>query len=333
MVNIMISPILIMVFNFISGTLCLMYGVNSLSKGLENMNMQIIRRAITRFSDKVFKSFAAGTVVTALVQSSAAVTVITVGLVNSGLIQLPQAVGIIYGANIGTTVTAQLISFKLTDLAIPILIIGLITRFIPGNKVLKNLGKVISGLGFMFTGINILNSGVPYIKQSKFVYELFKNYGNNPLIGLVIGTITTMMIQSSTATVGLTIVLFNSHMISLNGALGFILGDNIGTCITAQLASIGTDIQARRTAWSHTIYNLIGVFLAMSLLNPFSKLIKLITGMLEQDYTRLVANAHTIFNLLSALVFLPITKYYVKFIEWIVLNRRAKRPKAFLKPE
>ncbi|HHW48975.1 MAG TPA: Na/Pi cotransporter family protein [Clostridiaceae bacterium] len=327
----MVNPILIMVFNFITGALCLIYGVNSLSKGLENMNIKIIRRTITRFSDNVFKSFAAGTVVTALVQSSAVVTAITVGLVNSGLMQLPQAVGIIYGANIGTTVTAQLISFKLTDLAIPILIIGLIIRFIPGNKALKNLGMVISGLGFMFGGIKVLNSGVLYIKQSKFVYDLFKNYGNNPFLGLVIGTITTMMIQSSTATVGLTIVLFNSHMISLNGALGLILGDNIGTCITAQLASIGTGIKARRAAWAHTLYNIIGAFLAMSFLNPFSKLITFITGILGQDHTRLIANAHTVFNLLSALVFLPFTKYYVKFIEWIVPDRSTKRPKAFLK--
>jgi len=329
----MMSPILIMVFNFISGTLCLIYGVNSLSKGLENMNIHVIRRTITRFSDKLFKSFIAGTIITALVQSSAAVTAITVGLVNSGLIQLSQAVGIIYGANIGTTVTAQLISFKLTNLAFPILVIGLITRFIPRKKTIKNFGMVISGLGFMFTGINILNSGVTYIRQSEFVYKLFKNYGNNPLLGLVIGTITTMIIQSSTATVGLTIVLFNSHMISLNGALGLILGDNIGTCITAQLASIGTGIQARRTAWSHTLYNIIGVFLAMLLLNPFAKLTEIITGILGQDHTRLIANAHTVFNLLSALVFLPITKYYVKFIEWIVPDRRSKRPKAFLKPE
>jgi len=310
-----------------------MYGVNSLSKGLENMNMQIIRRAITRFSDKVLKSFLAGTVITALVQSSSAVTAITVGLVNSGLMQLTQAVGIIYGANIGTTVTAQLISFKLTDLALPILVIGLIIRYIPKNRILKNSGKVISGLGFMFSGINVLNSGITYIKQSEFVYNLFKTYGNNPFFGLLIGTITTMMIQSSAATVGFTIVLFNSHMISLNGALGLVLGDNIGTCITAQLASIGTGIQARRTAWSHTIYNVIGAFLAMSLLNPFSKLIMFITDLLGQDHSRLIANAHTIFNLMSALLFLPITKYYVKFIEWIVPDRGLNHSKAFLKPE
>lgn len=318
----MISSVTIMFFNFITGTLCLLYGVSSMSKGLERMNAHAIRKAITRFAGGPFRAFFAGTFITALIQSSAAVTVITVGLVNSGLMQLSSAVGIVYGANIGTTITAQLMSFKLTDLALPVLGTGLLIRFISKSKSLKNLGLITSGFGFLFSGINILNSGVPYIKNSKFVYDLFMTYGKNPYIGLIIGMIITMLLQSSTATVGITIVLFNSSLISFDAALGLTFGDNIGTCISAQLASIGTSIQARRTAWSHTLYNIIGAFIAMSLLDPFSNLIKLITDIFGQDHSRLVANAHTIFNILSAVVFLPITKYYVKFIEWIVPEKR-----------
>lgn len=312
------NPVFIIVFNFIVGTLCLIYGVNSMSSGLEKANVSKMKKILTDFTRNVLSAFTAGILVTALVQSSTAITVITVGFVNSRLMTLSQAVGIIYGANIGTTVTAQLMAFKITKIALPLLILGFLVKMFAKRKSVKNLGMAIMGFGFMFAGINILNSGVPYIKESKFAYDLFKTYGQNPYMGLLIGMITTMLVHSSSATVGLTIVLFNANLISFDAALGLTLGDNIGTCITAQIASLGTSTSARRTAWAHTMYNIIGVLAAMFLLIPFSKLVENITYGIGQDKTRLVANAHTIFNVLSALVFLPITKYYVRFIEWMV---------------
>lgn len=305
-------------YNFIVGTLCLMFGVNTMSKGLERINPRLIKKALTTFTGKVPSAFMTGTAVTALVQSSTAVTVITVGLVNSGLMTLVQAVGIIYGANIGTTVTAQLMAFKITDIALPLLALGFLIKVLSKKVSLKYAGQAIMGFGFMFTGLSILNSGVPYIKESKWAYELFRTYGQSPYIGLLLGMVTTMLVHSSSATVGLTIVLFNSHLISFDAALGLTFGDNIGTCITAQLASIGTSLAARRTAWAHTLYNIIGVVIAMILLHPFSKLVQDVTLMMGQNEVRLVANAHTIFNILSAVVFLPVTKFYVKFIKWVV---------------
>jgi len=309
---------IIIAVNFIVGTILIVYGVNLMSTGLEKANTYRMKKCLETLTYNLPLALVTGMILTATVQSSTAITVITVGLVNSGLLNLTQAVGIIYGANIGTTITAQLMSFKLPYAGYIIIGFGLLIAITAKKKSVKNVGWAITGLGLMFTGLNILNSGVPYIKGSKTAIKLFQTYGQNPLIGLVLGIITTMLVHSSSATVGLTIVLFNAGLISFESALGLTLGDNIGTCITAQIASIGTNIPAKRTAWAHTLYNVIGVAIAFVLLMPFSHLIKEITFLLGQDNTRLVANAHTIFNILSALVFLPLTKYYVKFIQWVI---------------
>jgi len=310
--------LLIIILGFFTGTLCLSFGVRLLSTGLESINKNRMKRVISRFTSNVFTAFITGTLLTALVQSSTAITIMTVSFVNSGLMQLTQAVGIIYGANIGTTVTAQLMSFRLTDYAYLILATGIIISLIAKKHSLKGIGKAITGFGLMFLGLKILNWGVPFIKESEKVYNLFLTYGKNQYAGFIIGIIITMLVQSSSATVGLTIVLFNAGLISFEAALGLTFGDNIGTCISAQIASIGTNLSARRTAWSHTLYNIIGAVAAMVMLKPFANLIITVTAALGQDKTRLIANAHTIFNVLSALVFLPFTKFYVRFIETVV---------------
>ena len=316
------TALIIILFNFVTGTLCVMYGVNLMSTGLENANIERMKKSLSALTGNVCKAFVTGAVVTALVQSSTAITVIAVGLVNSGLVRLPQAVGIIYGANIGTTITAQLMSFKITHMAYIILAIGLIMKVLLRKKSSRCFGSAVLGLGLMFVGLNILNSGVPYIKESQAAYDIFRTYGRNPAIGLALGMITTMLVHSSSATVGLTIVLFNANLISFDAALGLTFGDNIGTCITAQMASIGTGINAKRTAWAHTLYNVFGVIIALILFVPFSKLVYNITIFLGHDKTRLVANAHTIFNILSALVFLPFTNYYVMFVQWLIKDKR-----------
>lgn len=308
-------------FNFVTGTLCLMYGVKLISSGLEKANLKAMRKALEAYTGNVFKAFISGTIMTALVQSSAAVTVMTVSLVNSGLMKLSQSVGIIYGANLGTTITAQLLSFNIGYVSIPVFLTGLSLRIFSKKQLAKNISLSLAGFGFMFLGISILHMGVPLIKESTFAYDLFRVYGQNPVIGLFIGVIATMLVQSSSATVGLTIVLFNSGLIGFESAVGLTLGDNIGTCISAQLASIGTGLSARRTAWAHTLYNVIGVLAVLVFFVPFLEVVQMATGILGQDKSRLIANTHTIFNIISAAVFLPLTKYYVAFIEWLIPER------------
>ncbi len=321
----MINPVFIIIFNVITGTSCLIFGVEFLSSGLEKANAAALKKVLSAYTGSLIKAFTSGTLLTALVQSSTAVTLITVGLVNSGMINLSNAAGIIYGANIGTTITAQLMSIKITSIGLPVLIIGLFIRITARKYSIRNIGKALVGFGFMFTGLDILNLSVPYIRESQFVYDMFLNYGNNAFTCLIIGMVATMLVHSSAATVGITIVLFNAGLISFDAAIALTLGDNIGTCATSLVAAIGSGTQGQRTAWVHTLYNVIGVIVIIILFEPFGNLVKNVTIFLKQDKTRLVANAHTIFNALSAIVFLPVNKYYIRFINIVVPDKERQR--------
>ncbi len=318
------APLTIIIFNFITGSFCIIYGVRQLGTGLERINGALIKRILSIFTKNLPMAFASGTFVTALVQSSTAVTVISVGFVNSGLMTLGQAMGIIYGANLGTTITAQIMSFNIYSICWFAIISGLLLKIFFRRKSLKYAGMALLGIGLMFLGLKILNSGVPYLKESNFTRSIFVNFGNNPYISLLVGMIATMLVHSSSATVGLTIILFNGGLISFPAAVGLMLGDNIGTCITAQTASIGSGPEARQTAWAHTLYNIIGSMLVIPIIHPYCSLVYKITNLLGQDFSRLVANAHTIFNLLSALVFFPFTNIYVKFIKRLIKPKYIK---------
>jgi phosphate:Na+ symporter len=254
-----------LIFSFLGGICLLIYGVDKLSKSLEKLSTSFINKASSKFTQNVYTSFAAGTIITALTQSSTAVTLITVSLVNANIIDLSKAVGIIYGANLGTTVTAQLMSISLVQYDLLVFASGFILSTFK-NKNLKLIGGSIMGLGFMFLGLKTLQSGVPYIKNNSIFFDFFKNSSSNPLYAIIIGALTTMLIQSSSATVGFTIVLFNEGLISFYSAIALTLGDNIGTCITAQIASINLNVKARRTAWAHTLYNVFGVILVLILI-------------------------------------------------------------------
>ncbi len=313
----------IILINFLTGTASLMFGVNLMSRSLEKANSRVMEKIISIFAGKVIYAFAAGAAITALVQSSTAVTVLTVSFVNSGLLKLNQAVGIILGANIGTTITAQLLSLNLSGMAIPMLLTALAARLVFKRPSIKALCSATIGFSFIFIGIGILNSGVPYIKESPLAYQLFERYGNNLPVALITGMVATMLVHSSSATVGLTIVLFNSGLIGFEAAVGLTLGDNIGTCITAQLASLGGSTAGRRTAWAHTIYNIAGVLIALILFTPFLKAVRVFTyDILGHDNSKLIANTHTLFNILGAAVFLPITGLYVRFITWLVPGKK-----------
>lgn len=310
-------------FNLFGGTALLMYGVDFMGGGLEKASGRLMKKILAVLTKNIFIAFFVGTVITMLVQSSTAITVMTVGFVNAGMMNLTQAVGIIYGTNIGTTITAQLMSLKLTYIALPVVAIGFFLMSFAKKESTKNIGQAVMGFGLMFLGLKTLNASLPYIKDSETARQLFLQYGQNPMLGLFVGMITTMLIHSSSATVALTISLFSADLISFQAAIGLTLGDNIGTCVTAQLASLKANTAARRAAWAHTLYNIIGVLVAIIVLKPFTGVIEWITfSLLNEPKAFLVANTHTIFNIISALVFLPITKYYVRFLERIIPDRK-----------
>jgi Na/Pi-cotransporter len=311
-----------LVFGIIGGTALLMYGVDLMTDGLQKASGGLIKKALSVLTGRLWSAFLTGTFITAAVQSSTAVTVLTVNLVNSGLMGLKQAVGVIYGANIGTTITAQLIAFRLTDIALPVIGAGFIIMYFSKKDGIKYIGQGILGCGILFLGLKFLDMGVPYLRSSPMAAAFFQHYGSNIFVSVIIGMLATMVIQSSSATVGITMALAGAGLITIDGAIGFMLGDNIGTCLTAQIAAAAGSISARRTAWAHTFYNIIGVLIALIAIKPFIALIRLLSpGM---GIERQIANSHTMFNVLSAFIFLPMTDLYVKFIKTIVTDRRKK---------
>lgn len=316
-----------LIFGLIGGTALLMYGVDTMGEGLERASGEMMKKLFSVLTGKVWSAFLVGTFLTALVQSSTAITVLTVGFVNAGLMKLPQAVGIIYGANIGTTITAQLMAFsfnfKLTEVALPVLGIGFTINYFAKNRTMKNFGQALMGFGMMFLGLKILNQGIPFMQQSPTLRYFFETYASIPIIGILLGAVATAMVHSSAATVGLVMILGQAELIDLTSAVAIMLGDNIGTCITAQLASLSGNIHARRTAWAHTLYNIFGVIMVALALPYFVRLIEITTAYFQPngDIGTQIANSHTLFNVLSAVVFLPITKYYVKFLETIIKGK------------
>jgi phosphate:Na+ symporter len=318
--------VLTVLLNFIVGSFLIVFGVHILGKTLESAGSTLLLNVMKTFTGNRWTAFATGTLATGLVQSSTAVTILTIGLTDAGVMGLKSAVGIVFGANIGTTVTAQLMSFNLSQYAWYILIAGSVFGFGLIPK-LETVGKALASVGLMFSGLNILGQSVALINDNAAVAEWLQAHAASPLLCLLFGIVVTMLVQSSSATVGLTILLFGSGLMPLESAVALTLGDNIGTCATAQIASIKSGLAGRRVAWAHTLYNVIGAAAALALLPQFCALTLWFTRAVGQDDGRLVANTHTIFNVLSAVVFLPFIGQYARFIEWVVPERHASKAK------
>jgi phosphate:Na+ symporter len=238
-------------------------------------------------------------------------------------------VAVIFGANIGTTLTAQLMSFSISQYAWYILIAGCIFALGLIPK-LETAGRAVMSVGLLFSGLNILGQSVALISGNPAISAWLTDHANSAPLCLLFGIVVTMLVQSSSATVGMTILLFGSGLMPLESAVALTLGDNIGTCVTAQIASLKSGLAGRRTAWAHTLYNVIGAAVAMALLPQFCLAVQWFTAeLLQQDANRLVANTHTLFNIASAVVFLPLTRRYARFIEWVVPERphlQVRRP-------
>lgn len=315
------------IFGILGGTALLMYGVDMMGESLERMSGNMMKNILQRFTGKLWKAFLAGIFLTAVVQSSTAISVLSVGFVNSGIMELSQAIGIIYGANIGTTITAQFMalsfSFNLIELSLPLLALGFVLKITSKTSRIQNVGQAVMGVGFLLLGLMILNEGIPYMKENASIRYFFETYASNVILGILIGTLTTALVHSSAATVGIVILLGNIGLISLQTAVILMLGDNIGTSVTALIASIKGNTNARRTAWGHALHNIIGVVIALPFLTLFVRFIEYFT-LTFQGSTNIqlqIANSHTIFNIIVALIFLPMNKYFVKLLMTIIKDR------------
>ncbi|MBU3933764.1 MAG: Na/Pi cotransporter family protein [Candidatus Omnitrophica bacterium] len=317
------------IFGIIGGLGLFLFGMKLLSEAFQKLAGTKLRQILKFLTDKAIIGVLTGAVVTGIIQSSSATTVMVVGFVNAGLLALKQAIGVIMGANIGTTVTAQIIAFKIDQYALPAIGLGFAIFILARRKTWKFWGQALLGFGLLFLGLFIMKQVLGPLKENPFTRQALIGLSTNPLLGILAGAIITAIIQSSSATTGLIMVMAFNGLVSFPACLSFILGANIGTTITAQLASIGTNLTARRTAFAHTLFNVIGAsYMLIFIYNGwFVRFIEFITpGDVSNNILRHIANAHLVFNVLNTLVFLPFIGFLEKACLWLVPGELEELP-------
>lgn len=298
------------VIEIMGGLGLFLFGMNLMGEALEKAAGSKLKKIIELLTSNIFMGVLVGTIVTAIIQSSSATTVMVVGFVNAGIMTLPQAVGVIMGANIGTTVTAQLVSIDINGLAPIALGIGIILYLFTNKPKTKHIAEVLIGFGILFTGMDFMKEAVkPLAEYSGFTNALL-TFGKYPILGLLLGFGITAIIQSSSASMGMLVVLASQGLIPLNSALPILYGQNIGTCVTSLLSSIGASISARRAALIHLMFNVLGTIIFLIFLNGI--VVKAVVYMDPDNVARQIANVHTIFNITSTLMLLPFNKIIIK---------------------
>ena len=315
------------VFGLIGGLALFLFGMNSMSDALQKAAGEKMKKILGFLTRNPIMGAFAGALVTAVLQSSSATTVMVIGFVSAGLMSLPQAISVIFGANIGTTMTAQLMAFKISNYIYPIIFIGFMLNFVGKKEKVKNIGMVIFSFGLLFEGIEIMGEVMKPLAGSPVFVDLMGKVSSVPVLGVVLGAVMTLVVQSSSATIA---VLQNfasqagpdgvSSVIGLTGAIPILLGDNIGTTITALLASIGQSKNAKRTAIAHSIFNISGSCVFVFLIPWFAKFVQFISpkGNEVDVISRQIANAHTTFNVVCTLVWLPLIPLMVKIVTTII---------------
>ncbi|MBG9543111.1 sodium-dependent phosphate transporter [Cytobacillus firmus] len=303
-----------MLFEFLGGLGIFLYGIKFMGDGLQKSAGDRLRDLLDRFTTNPLMGVLAGILVTILIQSSSATTVITVGLVSAGFMTLRQAIGVIMGANIGTTVTAFIIGIDIGEYALPIIALGSILLFFFKNKKVNNFGQIVFGFGALFYGLELMSGGMKPLRTLESFHDLTVSMSSNPILGVVVGTVFTVIVQSSSATIGILQGLFSEELINLDAALPVLFGDNIGTTITAVLAAIGASVAARRAAAVHVLFNLIGTTIFLILLKPFTFLVETLQGKMDLNPEMTIAFAHGIFNTSNTIIQLP----FVAVLAWIV---------------
>jgi phosphate:Na+ symporter len=294
-----------MLFEFLGGLGIFLFGIKYMGDGLQKSAGDRLRDILDRFTTNPLMGVLAGIFVTVLLQTSSGTTAITVGLVSAGFMSLRQAIGVIMGANIGTTVTAFIIGIDIGEYALPIIAVGSILLFFFKSKKAHNIGQLVFGFGALFYGLELMSAGMKPLRGLEAFHQLTVQMSDNPILGVVIGTLFTVIVQSSSATIGILQGLFGDGLITLDAALPVLFGDNIGTTITAILAAIGTSVAARRAAATHVLFNLIGTTIFMILLKPFTSLITMIAGSMNLNPEMTIAFAHGIFNTSNTLIQFP----------------------------
>ncbi len=310
------------IFGLAGGLGLFLFGMKYLSDGLQKVAGTKLRRILRSLTQNRFRGVALGTIVTSIIQSSSVTTVMLVGLINAGIVSLMQGASVVIGANIGTTITAQIIAFKISKYALPALGIGVAMMLLARKKKMQFWGQVIFAFGMIFLGLATMSGVMKPLKDVPAVTDFFVSLSTNPVLSILLATFFTVAVQSSSASIGMVIALASVGLIDFTAALYLILGDNIGTTITAWLAAIGGSISARRMACFHSMFNIIGVTYFAILIHSgtFTHLIDIITpgAVTTETIARHIANGHTFFNLFNAFVFLGIMGPVVRLIQRII---------------
>ena len=327
------------VFGLLGGLAMFLYGMNSMSDALQKAAGEKMKRILGFLTKNPLMGALAGALVTAVLQSSSATTVMVIGFVSAGLMSLPQAISVIFGANIGTTMTAQLMAFKISNYIDPIIFIGFIMNFVFKKEKIRNVGMVIFSFGLLIEGIEVMGCVMKPLASSAIFVDLMGKVSEIPVLGVVLGAVMTLVVQSSSATIA---VLQNfasqpgpdgiHSVIGLAGAIPILFGDNIGTTITALLASIGQSKNAKRTAIAHSTFNITGTILFMFLIRPLAAFVQWISPKGDEldIISRQIANAHTTFNVACTLIWLPLIPVMVKIVKFIIRGEDKKNSEGFV---
>ncbi|SFL81832.1 phosphate:Na+ symporter [Gracilibacillus orientalis] len=294
-----------MIFEFIGGLGIFLLGIKYMGEGLQKTAGDRLQEILDKTTSNPFMGVLAGIFVTVLLQTSTGTTVLTVGLVNAGFMTLRQSIGVIMGANIGTTMTAFIIGIEIKEYALPILAVGALMLFFLKSNKLSNIGLTIFGFGSLFFGLDLMGSGLKPLRHMEMFHDLTVSMSDTPILGVVIGTVFTVIVQSSSATIGILQSLMTEGAIELKAALPVLFGDNLGTTITAVIASIGATVAARRAALTHVIFNVIGTVIVVSLLTVYTAFISNLQGWLDLNPSMTIAFAHGIFNFSNTIIQFP----------------------------
>ena len=314
------------VFGLLGGLALFIFGMNMMSESLQKVAGDKMKKVLGVLTRNAVCGMLAGALVTAVLQSSSATTVLVIGFVSEGLMSLKQGISVIFGANIGTTMTAQLMAFKISDYIMPIVFIGFLIAFIAKKEKVKFVGQTIFAFGLLFVGIEMMGDVMKPLATSPVFINMMEKVSHIPVLGVGVGLVMTLVVQSSSATIAV-LQSFASQagpdgasVIGLVGAIPILLGDNIGTTITAILASIGQSKDAKRCAIAHSVFNITGSFIFIWIIKPFAKFVEMISpkGNELDVISRQIANAHMSFNIINTLIWLPLLPVMVKIVMFIV---------------
>lgn len=302
------------IFEFIGGLGIFLLGIKFMGEGLQKSAGDRLRDILDKFTSNPLLGVLAGMLVTVLIQSSSGTTVLTVALVNAGFMTLRQAIGVIMGANVGTTITAFIIGINVGEYSLPILAVGCFLLFFFNNQRVNIIGQAIFGFGALFFGLKLMGNGMAPLKDLQVFHDLTLSISDTPILGVIVGTVFTLIVQSSSATIGILQGLYAEGAISLQASLPVLIGDNIGTTITAILASLGASIAARRAALTHVLFNVIGAVVFLLILGLYTAFVTYLQTKLNLNPEMTLAFAHGTYNVTNTIIQLP----FVGALAWIV---------------